>query len=136
MTDLADGTRDRRGARLRRRIRTGDIIVVILFLSIVLVVMQFDFTELFAIVYHPVAGLILLVVLVEFIWLKSGDRTRIYKIEIDKLRRSRREDEELLRRARKLVGDAIAPPKQEDPPPPDDWQGRAADLKRDLDERL
>lgn len=136
MTETADGTRDRRTTRLRRRVRTGDIIVVILFLAILLMVIQFDFTELFAIVYHPVAGLILLVVLIEFLWLKSGDRTRIYKIEIDKLRRGRRNDEELLRRARQVVDDALSQPDSGEKSRPGDWRRKAADLRKDMDERL
>jgi len=136
LTEAADDSRDRKQTRLLKRIRTGDIIVVILFLSIPLLLLQFDFTELFAIIYHPVAGLILLVVLVEFIWLKSGDRTRIYKLEIDRLRRLRREDEELLRRARQVVQEGLINPETEEQGRPGDWHRRASDLRKDLQDRL
>lgn len=138
MTQLADGTGNRNPKRLSKRIRTGDIIVVILFLAIILMLIQFDFTELFALIYNPIAGLVLLIVIVEFLWLKSGDRTRIYKLEIDKLRKSRREDEDLLRRTRNVLGEAIGKDSQSttDESLPGDWRRRASDLHKDLEDRL
>lgn len=136
MTQIVDSPRDRKGRRLSKRIRTGDIIVVILFLAIILMLIQFDFTELLAIVYHPVAGLLILVVIIEFLWLKSGDRTRIYKLEIDKLRRIRREDEELLRRAQQVIKESLSTPGDTGDGRPGDWHRKASDLRSDLDDRL
>ena len=131
----AQAARDGEEGRRRRRLRSGDIIVVLLFLVLLLMLVQFNFTELFAILYHPVAGLVLLVVLVEFLWLKSGDRTRIYKLEIDKLRRLRREEEDLLRRSRELINQARLHPTEEDGRP-GDWQRRASDLEKEIEEKL
>lgn len=119
----------------RRRVRGGDVVVGLLFLGMLLSLFRFSVTDILALLYHPVAGLILLVVLVEFLWLKSGDRTRIYRIELDRLRRQRREDEELFRRAREVLVEAINSPEPESGRP-GDWRRRAVAVRDDLDQRL
>ncbi|MCC5875395.1 MAG: hypothetical protein JJU11_04150 [Candidatus Sumerlaeia bacterium] len=138
MTQLSDGTGNRNSKRLSKRVRTGDIIVVILFLAIILMLIQFNLTELFALIYNPVAGLVLLIIIVEFLWLKSGDRTRIYKLEIDKLRKSRRDDEELLRRTKTILAESLSDSEAttSDDNRPGDWRRRASDLHKDLEDRL
>ena len=131
-----DGPRPRISSRQRWRVRGGDVVVVLFFLVILFSLFRYDPMEILSLLYHPVAGLVLLVMLVEFLWLKSGDRTRIYRIEIDRLRRTRREDEELLRRAREVVAEVVANPDPEDANRPGDWRKRAINLRQDIDERL
>jgi uncharacterized membrane protein YciS (DUF1049 family) len=67
---------------------------------VILAFANFSFSDIFGLLYHPVAGLLALVMIVEFLWLKSADRTRIYKLEIDRLRRQLRDDDTLLRETR------------------------------------
>ena len=122
--------------RRRHRIRTGDLILVIIFAVVVLLFLRYEFTEIAALLFHPIAGLIVLIVIVQFLWMKSSDRTRIYKLESDRLRDLRRRDEALLRRTRDIIELSILFPDGEKQGRPGDWRQRAIDLKRDIDDRL
>jgi hypothetical protein len=89
--------------RLRRaaaRVRNGDVLLAIVIGAAIVLLVNFSLAEIFGFLYHPVAGLIALLLIVEYLWLKSGDRTRIYRMEVDRLRQLRRSDEDLLRRCR------------------------------------
>lgn len=135
--DPGSGSRDtiRRGRR-GPRVRSGDILLVVVIFALVFIFATFKFTEIIRILYHPVTVLILTVMIVEFLWLKSSDRTRIYRLEGDRLRRLRAGDEALLRRAREVVQQAIDGPESEEQGRTGDWRQRAIDVTKDIDSRL
>ncbi len=120
----------------RSRVRVGDIVIVLLVCVSAVLLYNYSLADIFALVYHPVPGLIALVMIAEFLWLKSGDRTRVYRLEIDKLRGQRRRDEDLLKRAREIIDQAIVYPESEEKGRPGDWQTRARDAVKDIDERM
>ncbi len=120
----------------RKRIRSGDIVILVIVAGLVAVFYNFTVDEIFNILYSPQTGLIVLIIIVQFIWLKSGDRTRVYRIEIQKLRDQRRQDEDFLRKAKEIVEVAIDYPNGEADGRPGDWQRKAKDLQRNLEERL
>ena len=123
---LDEEAKSRRG----QRVRSGDVLLVVVVAAVALVLVNVDPATLFGLLYHPVAGLILLIMIVEFLWLKSGDRTRVYKLEIDRLRLQRRHDEDLLRRTRQLLNEAAKEPRAEDFPQ------KVVELRREIEERL
>ncbi len=135
MSVAGSGREGRRPSR-RQHVRTTDLLILLILGVIIVVAFNVGFEQLFSLLYSPTAGLILLIVIVEFLWLKSGDRTRIYRLENDRLRTKLRQDEELLRQARELLGQATQP---SDPPAAGtspDWAQRAEKLKKDIDERV
>ena len=132
----APGTTPAKARGRRRRLRTGDIVLVMLLIGVFSLFYNFSLQGIFELLYQPVSGLILLIVILEFLWLKSGDRTRLYRIEIDRLRARRYQDEELLRRARAVIDQAVKGPESEEAGRAGDWRQRAVDTVKDLDERL
>lgn len=122
--------------RRRRRWRGGDLA----FLSVVLVlagaiILHYGL-DLFDILYSPTAGFVAIIMIVEYLLIKSSDMTRVFRIENDELRKRRRRDEALLRKARELTGQALLPPESEEGGRPGDWQRRAKDFLDELEERL
>lgn len=132
----APGTPHAKTRGRQRRIRTSDIVLVMLLLGVVALFYNFSLQGIFELLYRPVAGLILLIVILEFLWLKSGDRTRLYRLEIERLRTRRYQDEELLRRARAVIDQAVKGPETEEAGRAGDWRQRALDTVKDMDERL
>ncbi|MEQ8820966.1 MAG: hypothetical protein RLY93_12050 [Sumerlaeia bacterium] len=89
------------GPRKRRRSRpsTGTIFfLVIVFVALVLV-FGIGFDELLNTLYGRTGGLILIVMVAEYIILKSTDRTRVYRLENSRLRERHRRDIALIDRA-------------------------------------
>jgi hypothetical protein len=98
--------RGRENGRVRKvpaRVRSGDVVLVTLLGAALLLIFNFSPSEIFSYLYHPVSGVIALLLIIQFLWLKSTDRTRIYRMEIDRLRRLRRADEDLLKQCRTAV---------------------------------
>lgn len=123
--------------------RAGDLVLIFVIVALLLLVAGIDFQNpgeivnfFFGLLFNPTAGLILLIVIVEFLWLKSYDRTRIYKLEADRLRELRKRDEKLLRRAREVIDQAVSNPETEEEGRPGDWLQRAKDTAEDIKERL
>lgn len=126
----------RRTARRARRFRSGDLALLMLIGALVLVFVNYDPLEVLSFLYNPWVGIVIMLLLLEFLWLKSTDRTRIYRLEMDRLRDRARRDERLLRRARDLVSQGVEYPNGEADGRPGDWMQKAKDLRRELDERL
>lgn len=119
-----------------RRVRAGDIIIILVLAAIIGAMVNYSPGAIIDFIYSPVAGVILVVMILEFLWLKSGDRTRVYRIEIDRLRSQRRRDEDLLRRAHEIVDQAIEYPESEEKGRPGDWRQKAIDTRKDISDRL
>jgi hypothetical protein len=121
----------------RRRIRSGDVIILLIIGALVVAAFNFSSAgDFISFLYQPLVGIILLIIIIEFLWLKSSDRTRVYAIEIERLRSLRRKDEALLRETKKLLKQAVQHPETEEEGRPGDWHQKALNLSKDLDERL
>jgi len=114
-----------RETKIPARVRSGDVALVVLIGGGLLLVWNFPLSEIFGYLYHPVSGLVALLLIIEFLWLKSGDRTRIYRLEVERLRALRRTDEELLKQCRQVLSESNA----------SEIPGRSA-LLNQLNERL
>ncbi len=68
------------------RISALEVIIICLICLCILLLVTNNVESFISMLYSPVAFLLLVVILVEYIILKSADRSRIYKIEVDKLR--------------------------------------------------
>jgi len=125
------------GGKSRRiRIRSGDVIIFLVAVGVIYAAVFHRPGEIIDFIYSPLAGVILLVMIIEFLWLKSGDRTRVYRLEIERLRDQRRRDEELLRRAQEVIHQAADSPESEEEGRPGDWRQRAMDIDKDIRERV
>lgn len=122
--------------RRRRRVRAGDVIIILALAVLATALVTLGPREAVNLLYNPIAGLILLVMIVEFLWLKSGDRTRVYRLEIERLRTLRRRDEDMLQRARSVLGQALDAPPEDSPLQSPEWRRRATELRKDLEERF
>jgi hypothetical protein len=67
------------------------VLAVILILAILLLLID-DFRLFFSLFYSPFSFLLLVVILIEYIILKSMDRSRIYKLELERLKIKRDKD--------------------------------------------
>lgn len=114
----------------------GDVVLVLLVAGIVWLFLSFDPTEVLAALYNPWVGVVVLLLILEYLWIKSGDRTRIYRRELDRLRDRAKKDERLLRRSREILSQTIDGPATEEEGRPGDWLSRARELRQELDERL
>lgn len=131
MNDEAPVNHSHRTSR-RPRVRSADVIVVLIVGALAVTAFNFTLTEIVSFLYNPYLGLLLLVMIVEFLWLKSGDRTRIYRLENDRLRNRRAGDEELLKRANQLLEEPLSPGSGGSP----EWRRQAEDLRKDIEKRL
>lgn len=129
--------RDRNERALRRRrLRTGDIMLLLFLAVVVGAFLYLDQARVVGFLYSPWAVLIGLLLIGQYLLLKSGDRTRIYHMENARLRRRREADGKLLERARLLLKEGIDGPLTEEEGRAGDWRTRARDLMKDLDERF
>lgn len=68
------------------RVSLIEIIIICLISLCVLLLVSNNVESFIRLLYSPVSFLVLIVVIGEYIILKSADRSRIYKIELDQLR--------------------------------------------------
>jgi len=123
-----------------RRPRSGDIFFWLVLFGFILAILAFafdaftseDFAKLFI---HPFSLILALVIVVEYVWLKSTDRTRIYRMENRRLRERRRRDLQTLRRARELLDERAAVIERLPEPDPGQkrWAGRARSLSAEIE---
>lgn len=122
--------------RRRRGARSGDLFLLFVVFLVAVLLVAYDFDRIFSLLYQPVAGIVLVVMVVEYLVLKSMDRTRVYEIENLRLREQRRSDREMMLRARTLLEEKLA---QEKGTPSDEeaaqWRARASDLAAELPRR-
>lgn len=84
----------------RRRLHSGDLWLLLVFGAILVLLMADLIKPVFDFLYSPVALVILVVMLIEFLVLKARDRSRLLRIEIQMMRNRRREDVRLMRETR------------------------------------
>jgi len=131
-SELEDET-PKRTRRRRRAPSSGDLFFMLTIFIVVLLVVLVGFRDLTGLLYSRMAGILLLVVVIEYLILKSMDRTRVYQMENQRLRDLRRADRLLLRRARDVIEDRL----EESPNPdtPDEkkrWRTRAEEIVKDI----
>ncbi|MCC6546800.1 hypothetical protein IT570_06485 [Candidatus Sumerlaeota bacterium] len=134
MTDSSAEPRLKKKGR-RPRVGKADLLVFIIVGALAVVAFNLGRDQIFSLIYNPTAGLIVLIMIVEFLWLKSGDRTRLYRLENDRLRTKLRKDEDLLKRGRDLLHQAIESAEAEQARPVD-WHQQATRLQKDIDDRV
>jgi purine-cytosine permease-like protein len=78
--------------RRRRAVTSAEILVIAAILLCIVLLFTGSFSTFFSILYSPFSFIILVVIITEYIILKGTDRSRIYRIEIDRLREKRKED--------------------------------------------
>lgn len=78
--------------RRRHTLSAAEILILIAILLSVLLLFTGSFTTFLSILYSPFSFIIIVVIITEYIILKGADRSRIYRLEIDRLREKRKED--------------------------------------------
>ena len=126
-------TKSRR--RRRRRPYTGDMFFVFLIFLIALILMVYGFRETVSTVFSPTAGVILLIMVIEYLVLKSMDRTRIYQIENMRLREQRRTQRQSLKRSRDLIDEGLRVIDSEDEQARLKWKSRAEVMSEEIRDR-
>jgi len=126
-----------RRRRIRRRTpNSGDLFFLLAIFSLILVVVLVGFRDLTSLIYSRWAGIILLITVIQYLVLKSMDRTRVYQMENQRLRDLRRADRLMLRRARDIIEDRLAaeppPPAAEESEEKTRWRTRAEEVVRDI----
>jgi len=102
--------------------RAGEIVLLVIAAFCALVLLTQDFGLVTRFFYSPLAIILLIVVFVEYLIIKGGDRSRLYLIEIERMRE--REQEQVVRMRRALeeldrLRAAVTPsgqPASSDPP--------------------
>lgn len=69
------------------RVTTMEVVIICVIALCVLLLVTNNVETFIRVLYSPISFLVLVVVLGEYIILKSADRSRIYKIELEQLRR-------------------------------------------------
>ncbi len=81
-----------RGRERRRTPTAAEILILVAILLCVLLLFTGSLSTFLSILYSPFSFIILVVIITEYIILKGADRSRIYRIEIDRLRDKRKDD--------------------------------------------
>jgi hypothetical protein len=113
--------------------RAAEIVLAIVAIACVVVFATQDFGSVFRFFYSPVAVLILVVVLVEYLIVKSSDRSRLYRMEIDRMHEREHEQVGRIRRALAEIEQAIERCRQlPNPSDPAATEAAANDVKESL----
>ncbi len=139
--DDSPRTRKVRGGRASRlskwqRSHSGDLFLIFIVFLFVILIFGFDAEKVADLLYNKTAGFILVIMVIEYLVLKSMDRTRIYGLENSRLREARRTDRALMKRARELLDEAAGTSSDDDEESPSDWNKRARDVAEELSQRL
>jgi len=78
------------------------ILILIIILGVFILIIR-DFKKVSELLYHPYSFFLLFVVILEYIILKGMDRSRIYKLEVERLKKKRRKDMEFHVRVEKQI---------------------------------
>ena len=91
---------------MKKNYTTYIIVQIILGLIIILGILfllTHDVTLFFSILYSPYSFLLMIVIFMEYIILKGMDRSRIYKLEIQRLKQKRQKDTDFREKLEKQV---------------------------------
>ena len=76
--------------RQRPRFGSGELIILIIIGVLILIVVTGNFTRIMEAIYGPYTVLIAVIMLVEYLILKGGDRSDLYRRELEVARHKRR----------------------------------------------
>ena len=93
MSDGQNPKEKQRGKRCLPRAAEAILILIALFSTLILLTQ--DYQWMLRLFYSPLAIILLIVVFVEYLIIKGGDRSRLYLIEIERMRE--REQEQVVR---------------------------------------
>lgn len=128
--------RPRRRRRGRGRPHSGDLFLALLVFVIVLVFVIFEPKDVVYTLYNRTAGLILIIMVVEYLVLKSMDRTRVYQLENMRLREQRRSDRQTLRRAKEALDEGMRAEICRDEQAQVRWKAKAEVLSEEIGDKL
>jgi hypothetical protein len=126
---------ERRPRRRRKAPNSGDLFFLVAVFTIILLLVLVGLRDLTGLLYSREAGIVLIVVVIQYLVLKSMDRTRVYQMENQRLRDLRRADRLLLRRARDVIEDRLADSTTPNPDMPEDqvrWRTRAEEVVKEI----
>ena len=116
-----------------RKARPGNILLLAVVFIIIIAFMVFGPKKIVVSLYNETAAVILAIMIAEYLILKSQDRTRVYKIENQRLRDRRRVEAGLLRRSKALLEERLENSEFEDDEASVRWTVRAEDLSREIE---
>jgi predicted ferric reductase len=79
------------------------IILVLIIIHGIIFLLTRDLEIIYRVLYNPYSFFLLVVVILEYIILKGMDRSRIYKLEVERLKKKRRKDMEFHVRVEKQI---------------------------------
>lgn len=127
---LADVGREPRGTR------KADAFAVLVLALVGIVLAVINREALLGALASRYTAVAVVCVVVTLLVVKSGDRTRIYRLEAQQLRRQRRELLRLLAETRAVLRSGVDSPRTEEEGRPGDWHRRAKNLMDDIDRHL
>ena len=133
---LATETKTRGRRRVRQVLpRVAEILLLVIALLCVAILVTQDLATVVRFFYSPVAIVLLVVVFVTYLIVKGGDRSRLYRIEIERLHEREQESVARTRRAVEEIGRALE--RSQEVPLAKGEQASAAELAAaDLQESL
>lgn len=119
-----------------RGTRRADALTVLVLALVAIVLAIINREALLGALASRYTAVAVLSVVITLLVVKSGDRTRIYRLEAQQLRRQRRELMRLLAETRAVLRSGVEAPRTEEEGRPGDWHRRAKDLIDDIDRHL
>jgi hypothetical protein len=115
----------------------GDVFLLVIAFLLMLTLFLLEPGRVYDLVVNPTAGLILIIIVVEYLVLKSMDRTRVFRMENRRLVDRRRRDRVILRAAREVIEDGLAVPDAAEPEAARRrWEERARKALEQINEGL
>lgn len=127
-----------RGGRRRHRPRdrSGDLFLFLVIAGLVLLFFLVEPQQVVTFMMDPKVGVFLLVLVVEYLILKSVDRTRVYQMENTRLREQKRADHQTMKRAREVIEEGMRDDTVLTPDAWSKWRAKADSVRNDLKQKL
>jgi len=113
--------------------RSGDIFFFIVVFMIIIIAIQFERDTLLDILFNPYTGLILIIMVAEYLFLKSFDRTKVYERENQRYQAQNRQFRKRLIKAKSLLKETAEQNYEESSEEDVKLKTRAGDLAEDID---
>lgn len=128
----------RAGARRRHRPRdrSGDLFLFLVAAGLILLFFLVEPAQVLTFVMDPKVGVFLLVLVVQYLILKSTDRTRVYQLENTRLRENKRADQQAMKRAREIIEEGMRDDTVLTPDAWAKWRAKADGVRNELKQRV
>lgn len=126
------------GARRRRkaRDRSGDLFLFLVVGGLILLFVLVEPQRILSFMMDPKVGVFLLVLVVQYLILKSTDRTRVYEMENTRLRDQKRVDQLAMKRAREIIEEGMRDETVLTPDAWSAWRAKADGVRNELKGRM